>query len=204
MVEEIKENISYLAERSESIRRYSRKLRDAIKKIENIFGERTRCRICHKDLEIYANCVIDREKAKEIINTFVEHDVIFSKYADALDDEHKRYAFHKFVPCIEINAHIRDTEPFFVENDKKYYLAFRNCELAYEVYDENEEMVEWGYITILNVDAIKALVKSQRLIKFLSYVAEKLRTEENELKEVSEIAEKIAQVVRPHREWGGE
>jgi hypothetical protein len=42
---------------------------------------------------------------------------------------------------------------------------------------------------------IKALVKSQRLIKFLSYVAEKLRTEENELKELSEIAEKIAQVV---------
>jgi len=186
------EIIDYLAERSENIRRYSRKLRDAIKRIENIFGERTRCRICRKDLEVYANCVVDREKAKEIINTFVEHDVIFSKYADALDDEHKRYAFHKFIPCIEI-PNIRDTEPFFIENNKKYYLAFRSYELVYEVYDDGE-MVEWGYITILDTDAIKALIKSQRLMKFLNYVAEKLRSEENELRELSEIAEKIAQV----------
>jgi hypothetical protein len=203
MVETITEIMKYLIERSESISRYSDKLREALERIESQFGEKRRCRICgiyttsEKDQLIYANAVIDTNKpnAKAIVNKMIPHDELFSKYADILDDANKSYAFHKFVPSIDVDIDIKDTEPFFTIDDKKYYLAFRDhnlvCIIEREEEIENTESVH--YISSISREALKALVKSGRLIKFLNYVAEELKKKEQEFKEISEMAEKMAQ-----------
>jgi len=202
---EITEIMKYLIERSQSISRYSDKLRDALEKIESQFGEKRRCRVCgiyttsEKDQLVYANIVIDTNKpnAKAIVNKMIPHNELFSKYADILDDANKPYAFHKFTPSIDIDIDIKDTEPFFIIDDKKYYLAFRDHNLVALI--EREEEIENSeyvyYISSISREALKTLVKSGRLIKFLNYVAEELKKKEAEFKEVTEIAEKMAQAV---------
>ena len=195
--------MKYLIERSESISRYSDKLREALERIENQFGEKRRCRICgiyttsEKDQLVYANIVIDTNKpnAKAIVNKMIPHDELFSKYADILDDANKPYAFHKFTSSIDVDIDIKDTEPFFTIDDKYYYLAFRDHNLValIEREEEIENTESVHYISSISREALKALIKSQRLIKFLAYVADELRKKEAEFKEVAEVAEKMAQ-----------
>jgi hypothetical protein len=205
MEAEMLEVIRYIQERSENLRRYSRKLREAISIIESQFGERNRCRVCRlctrvegEKRLVYANAAISGlkvfdPKAQPLVNKFVEHDELFSeKYLDILEYKYRKP--HKFVPCVDVDIDVDDTEPFYVnEYGQKYFLAFRNSELVCIVDEWNgERHKDYKALSDLGRDALKDLIKSKRLIKFLEYVAEELRKREQDFREVSEIAEKMA------------
>ena len=200
---EMMEVIKYLEERSENLRRYSRKLREAIGVIEKQFGKRNRCRICGLETKVdgekrlvYANAVIPRLddlRKYQLLNEFVEHDILFSKYLDVLEDKYREKP-HKFIPCIDVGIDLDDEEPFHVDENegKRYFLAFRGGELMCMILDECYECEEYWKLSELRKNALKDLVKSGRLVKFLQYVAERLKEAEQDFREVSEIAEKMA------------
>lgn len=200
---EMVEIMKYIQERSENLRRYTKKLREAIAVIEKVFGERNRCRICglYTWLEgekrlVYANAAIagskmSDPKAKPLINSSVEHDELFSeKYLDILECKKP----HKFIPCVDVDIDVDDVEPFYInEDEQKYFLAFKDHELICVIVDEwdGDRHEEYKKLSNLGRDALKDLIKSKRLIKFLEYVAEELRKREQDFREVSEIAEKM-------------
>jgi hypothetical protein len=57
---------------------------------------------------------------------------------------------------------------------------------------DGERHEECKKLSNLGRDALRDLIKSKRLIKFLEYVAEELKREEQDFREVSEAAEKMA------------
>jgi hypothetical protein len=201
---EMVEIMKYLQERSENLRRYSRKLREAVSVIEKQFGERNKCRICrlYTWLEgekrlVYANAAIagskmSDPKAQQLVNKSVEHDELFTeKYLDILECKKP----HKFIPCVDVDIDVDDVEPFYInEDEQKYFLAFRDHELICVIVDEydGERHEECKKLSNLGRDALRDLIKSKRLIKFLEYVAEELKREEQDFREVSEAAEKMA------------
>jgi len=197
--------IKYLQERSENLKRYSKKLREAVSIIEKQFGKRSKCRVCGLDVRVagekrlvYANTAISGlkmsdPKVQPLVNSFVEHDELFSeKYLDVLEDKYKK--LHKFIPCVEVDIDVDDVEPFHVdEYEQKYFLAFRDHELICVVVDwDGERHKDYKALSDLDRNKLKDLVKSGRLIKFLQHVVERLKEQEQDFKEVSEIAEKMA------------
>jgi hypothetical protein len=201
---EMLEIMKYLQERAKNLRRYSNKLREAISIIERQFGQKDICRVCRLRTKaqgekrlVYTTAAISGlkmsdPKAQAIINSFVEHDELFSeKYLDILECKKP----HKFIPCIDVDIDVDDVEPFYInEDEQKYFLAFRDHELICVIVDEydGDRHEEYKKLSNLGRDSLKDLVKSRRLIKFLQYVAERLREQEQDFKEVSEVAEKMA------------
>jgi hypothetical protein len=166
---ELAEVIQYIAEREENLSRYSDKLRQNLVRISNLFGSKMECRICGE-----------------------EH------VAPGARD-------HDFVPKIYVSLDIIDTEPFLVEEDEEgrdsYYLQLWESKLRIRMkrlYSDGEERFwDWRYFDDASRFVLKQLVKSGRLPKFLSYVAQVLQEKGQEYGEAAEVAAKMADAVNP-------
>jgi hypothetical protein len=167
--------LGYIQEREETLSRYSDKLRQSIVKISDVFGSKVLCRYCGW----YVN----------------QHPT------------HKTGTGEIFcgtpTPKIEVSIDIVDDKHFMEEEQGeyspniKYYLALIKHRLGYiETYDNDRFTSKTlAYFSDAPRKLLKALVKSGRLIPFLQKVADVLAEKGEEYREVSEVAEKLAQAI---------
>jgi hypothetical protein len=201
-LENLKEVIKYIEEREENLNKYSDKLRENLLKIVNLFGDSNYCRICGNKQKIYfENIALISEKVKEKFKgeVYIPHDIVFAD-PELLSEDYKKYAKHKFTPFIQVSIDIKDVEPFReiekeYEGKYLYYLAFSDHKLVIEKFDTSLDSTEIIYFDEASRETLKEIVKTKALVKFLKYVAEQLKQKEEEFKQVSEIAEKLASIV---------
>ncbi|MCR6692757.1 MAG: hypothetical protein MRT15_10220, partial [archaeon YNP-LCB-003-016] len=122
-----------------------------------------------------------------------------SNYSDKLRDSVEAifYYFSRQSRC-PVSIDITDTIPFYHNEkyDLDYYLAFRRHDLVIVIRPSGQE--EWENIEgpgNISREALKALVKSGRLVEFLKIVSQKLEELNKEYGEVSEAAEKMAKAI---------
>jgi transcriptional regulator NrdR family protein len=108
------------------------------------------------------------------------------------------------MPKVFVSIDIEDGVPFYTEEEEyrinEYYLAFHKHKLVIVMKSRGKSEV-WSAEKLVygphevSRECLKALVKSGRLLQFLNSVAGKLETMDEEYKEVSEIAEKMAKAI---------
>ncbi|MHA1723099.1 MAG: hypothetical protein ACTSXW_08490 [Candidatus Baldrarchaeia archaeon] len=172
--EDLIKTLKYIQEREKNLANFSDKLRQAWVTIADIFGKAKYCQICGQPREIHPD----------------KHPVIVEKYG-----------VHDFKPKIEISIDIIDSEPFYSDEESKYYLAIIDHELKISeippVAISKPQIYKFTW-PMWNAPryVLKQLTKSGRLPKFLRHVAKTLEKMEAEYKEVSEIAEKLAKALQ--------
>ena len=168
-MEEVMKILGCIKERKQKLENYTEKLRESIEKIVCMFGPSDECVFCGY---------------KERL-----HPYKFSATGEVCN----------FKPKIDVPIHIIDDKAFYVEvwvgaDRTKYYLAFYNHELKI-AREDSEGVIDYIYLIDLSNDGLKALIKSGRLIKFLKKAADELEKTSQEYKEISEIAEKMANAI---------
>jgi len=209
MSEDIKKIINYISEREANLSRYSDKLRKSVTAVANVFGDADECQVCgfsrlwgdHGKYRIrYSHQVTDTlpEKIQGLKVKVVSSNYKKGRWAEG------EYAFveevenqHKFTPKVEVSIDFQDEISFYqAEDGDTYFLAFKDHQLvANIVFSEYEADVR--ELAEISREALKALVRSGRLIDFLKLAAEKLAEAEQEYKQVAEVAEKLAKAVQP-------
>jgi len=174
---EISEILSYIKLREETLSRYSDKLRQSLAQISQVFGDADYCQRCGKWRGYHGT--------KELRQTWG--------------------ACERFEPQISVSIDVIDDMPFKVEEEQdeyapntKYYLAIIKHRLGYvETYDNDRfRALDLHDFSDAPRELLKALVKSGRLIPFLQKVADILAEKGEEYREVSEVAEKLAQAIQ--------
>ena len=169
--EDIAKVISYIEQKEASLSRYSDKLRQSIDKLVKIFGNKDICRVCG-------------------------HDVVFHPVRKRGTGE---VVCNNFKPKIEVSIDIIDDVPFYEEKDEfvgeiNYYLAFHKHSLLMALRYQDGS-IDYVLFRDASREKLKALVRSGRLIPFLQKVANMLKGKCEEYREVSEIAEKLANAI---------
>jgi hypothetical protein len=173
---EISEILSYIQQREETLSRYSDKLRQSLAQISQVFGDADYCQRCGKWKGHHGT--------KELRQTWG--------------------ACERFEPQISVSIDVIDDMPFKVEEEQdeyalntKYYLAIIKHRLGYVETFDNDRFTPktLAYFSNAPRELLKALVKSGRLIPFLQKVADVLAEKGEEYREVSEVAEKLAQAI---------
>ena len=168
--------LAYIQDREETLSRYSDKLRRSLVKIADVFGRKDLCRLC---------------------GWYV------SKHPTRKTGTGEIYC-ETPIPKIEVSVDIIDDVHFEVEEEgkyspsTKYYLAIIEHMLGYvETYDDDRFRTSYlHYFSEAPRERLKVLVKSGRLIPFLRKVADVLDAKGEEYREVSEVAEKLAQAIQ--------
>ena len=218
----MKQIIDYIQEREKSLARYSDKLRQAVTAIANVFGSKRYCRICNSSFDSYGHAPyfnrythVGAKSPEEAFSKYHPSDVDGFKVVppDYLPGHWKDgnkllitkvpdEDLHEPIPKIEVSINIEDEEAFYYdeETDEAYYLAFStemNHSLVAHIRDvDDPNNYKPRHLKDLKREALKELIKSGRLTAFLSLVAETLKKKDEEYREVSEIAEKMAEAVR--------
>jgi len=171
--EGLKEVLAYISEREGKLSNYSDRLRQAVKRIEDVFGNSKFCQICGTGSSGY------------------------------MPYDHERdHPDHAFLPKIFVSLDIEDAEPFFTDDDENgpfsYLLALSDCDLV--VWKRLKEDTVMPYCAKWEVSEssrkiLKELVRSGRIPKFLRLVAERLEQTGKEYGEVAEVAEKMAAAI---------
>ena len=199
----IKGVLEYIQEREGNLARATEKLRRNVERIANVFGDKKLCQICGKD-KFHGNHFryYDRgyhlgfdempEKVMGYKAKLVTPEFNPSSWGDP---EHRiiyieEHISHKFLPKVYVSIEIRDDEPFFVDDEKEYFLVMGPAGMRVEI-DNNGSKKVVG-VEDISRRAIKALVKSGRISKFLGIVAEKLEKASEEYQDVAEVAERLA------------
>ncbi|MEM3725114.1 MAG: hypothetical protein QW209_06335 [Nitrososphaerota archaeon] len=108
---------------------------------------------------------------------------------------HREDQKHKELQAINVTLDVDDDEPFYVDDfDNKYFLCFYERYLRAKIVTPDGSCI-YDFIEKLPRKALKALIKTRRLIKFLQKVAEELEKANEEYSKVAEIAEKMATAV---------
>ena len=198
--------LEYIQEREGNLARATEKLRRNVERIANVFGSKDCCQICGKYKSNYAHFrYFDRkyhlgyDKVPEKVGGYkaelVSPDYKSSSWGDpekgtVYIEEHE---YHKFVPKIYVSIEVKDSEPFYIDDSdsydtEEYYLIIGRFGMRVEIGD-GERFVD---IKDLSRRAVKALVKSGRITKFLERVVKELEDSGKEYEEVAEVAERLA------------
>ncbi len=200
---DIKNVLEYIQEREVNLTRATEKLRRNVERIANVFGNRHDCQHCawqkngnshfryfdRRDHRGYNEIpeTLSNRKTKLVTPGFDSGRWGNPKENTISFEEHQH---HTFVPKIYISLPIRDDESFFVSGaGEYYYLCFHAGGMKIERNDGDfERYIE---ISDLSRQALKALVKSGRIPKFLQKTAEKLDAAKEEYEDVATLAEKL-------------
>lgn len=199
--------LEYIQEREGNLARATEKLRRNVERIANVFGSKDCCQICGKykshcnhfkyfDRKYHLGYDEVPEKIGGYKTELVSPDYNSSSWGDpekgtVYVEEHE---YHEFVPKIYVSIEVKDSEPFYVDSGdpydsaEEYFLLIGRFGMRVEIGD-GERFVE---IKDLPRRAVKALVKSGRITKFLQKVAQELEDTGNEYQEVAEVAERLA------------
>ncbi|MBW2672651.1 MAG: hypothetical protein JRD89_04435 [Deltaproteobacteria bacterium] len=202
------EVLTYLQEKEESLSRHSNKLRKAVARIFGVFGDDRHCQICGQ----HYNAHFPRWKVHyadfyEYYHANDEQEVRMLAERDGITNidriekvEEAAITDHKFVPKVYVSLSIRDERWFASERDESgeitdYYLAMRKGEMVIEAYDHEWLESTTIYPHNLSRKNLKKLVQSGRIPAFIRLMAERVTAEEREVRELAEIAEKLAKAV---------
>jgi len=220
---ELVEVINYIFEKEKNLSRYSDKLRQSWVRIANVFGSKKECQVCSG----YENAKQHHHYRFRVENKFFSTKEDAFKYAKTIEpnctprvvpenfdpgrwkDPENKIIYvreigdtftHKFKPKIEVSIDIVDEQPFYEDEENKYYLAIIDHELKISeipVAISKPQMYKFTW-PMWNAPRwlLKQLTKSGRLPHFLKYVAQKLEKMESEYREVAEIAEKLAKALQ--------
>jgi len=203
------EVLKFIQEREQNLSRYTDKLRDAVDKFFQVFGDKDVCQICgrfeewHKKYYLPPNGMrVDDPatytKEEYVIMTRKEWE---KDYFGKTHTQQGKEIFiinedvdHTFKPKIEVSIDF-DGEPFFEveEEGKEYKLAIRNHRLVFIVQSGYVEEKYDAYE--ISRQALKEAVRTGAITKFLKQLAEELDKTSKEYEEVSIIAEKLANAV---------
>ena len=194
--------LEYIQEREGNLARATEKLRRNVERIANVFGPKDICQICGKYKSNYAHFrYFDRkyhlgyEEVPEKVGGYKAELVAPDYRGSSWGDPEKgtiyieEHEYHKFVPRIYVSIEVKDSEPFYVDDDvDEYYLIMGRFGMRVEIGD-GERFVD---IKDLSRRAVKSLVKSGRIMKFIQRVAQELEEEGKEYQAVAEVAERLA------------
>jgi len=208
------ETIKYIAQREEELAKYSSKLRKAVAKIFDVFGDSERCQVCDREEHSYNHfkytirneyggfdVTNDDEKVQKMLQSG-KYVLINAKDFDNVWNKDGKLVIlknesHPFKPKIELSLEMVG-KPFYTDEEgHSYGLAIRDHKLIIREFDE---LGEWWYdstdITFkVSRKVLKELVKTKAITEFLKMYIEKLDNTTEEYKAVSEIAEKMASVI---------
>jgi len=205
--------INYIAEREESLSRYSDKLRESVERIANAFGKKSECQICdmseghknhHRYYEGYRHTAFDElpEKLYNMKVQLVDENYRVNFWGDPETRTiyvRENKDFHKFVPKVEVSLDVEGQE--FLDAISQYgkelaKLCIHDHEMMLKSYYEGEEE-HAGYspISVLSRRLLKRIVKEGHITQLLHQTKEALDVATEEYKEVSEIAEKFAKAL---------
>ena len=213
--------IKYIEEREKNLSRYSDKLRFSLDRLFSVFGDKDLCRYCGYGKTVYLNAPGDyqrlpHDEAIVAINKMLnptEENVKWLQQrfegwrkdpkfkASQAKDLFPKIAIHRFTPKIEVSIDLFDEQPFYRDEDleEDAYLAFHDhlLKIVFLPWNAPKDFNLASEYSVWQVGRfyLKQLVKSGRLIKFLEYTAKKLKEYEQEYREVSELAEKLAKAV---------
>lgn len=176
---EVNQVLTYLSSKADALERWSDKLRISLLKLEDVFNDDSRCRICGQR------------------KNYCTHDV--SKQHQALNPES-----HEFQPMLRIKLgtdfELKDERPFLVSQGRygegvEDFLVFEKGEIGIREEDGSAEYAKVYGFGAASREELKAMVKTGRLLAFLQAVGEAVRDREADYKAVSELAEKMAQAI---------
>jgi len=215
---ELKQTLSYLREREEKLSRVSDKLRGAITRIAEMFGDPKACAVCGRRREAPPHGrYYDRHACRSTDELPPNAKVVREdEHRGQWGDPHSNTVYfeevpegqrHKFTPKIYISLPLKDTAWFWRGNEDEESTYVTTATLAFED-GELVAVLESGYganvdttvtkpLSALSREQLKALVRSGRLPAFLAYAAERLREAGEEYGEVAEVAERMAEATRP-------
>jgi hypothetical protein len=191
--------LKYIAEREQSLGKYSDKLRANVQRFFNIFGDPLKCQICgwSREQGHHAKYMSRKDHTFTDIlpenGKIVKHDeygifgnpVTREEYFEEVKDIH----FH--IPQIRVSISMRD-EHFLDEEDHDWW-ALDVCRNGLAIWHGGPS----GMCNAKNAPlyVLKALITSGRLTAFLQDIADKLKDESEEYKEVADTAERMAQAI---------
>lgn len=201
------EVIGYISEREENLSRASKKLYEHIGRIESVFGNPMLCQICNTSR---SNCAHFKYFTRRYHVGFSEKPQMSNGYKAELvssnfDSERwgdpkkkvvyaEEHKYHLFVPKIEVSIEIGDFPAFYRDEhrgmERAYYLHIgKNGLTVIRCTEEAEESID---LTSIPLDAMKALVRGERLITFLQSLANNREKAEEELQKITEVADQLA------------
>jgi len=209
---DLKSVLEYIQEREGDLARATEKLRTNVERIANIFGEKEYCQICGRHVmssihfqycERKTNRVFDGipEQIEGAKIELVSPDFDRGRWGDPERKVHyiEEREHHKFMPKIFVSIEVTDDESFYESEDdegeiEKYFLTTRQHDLEVEVCYRGEVSY---YVKIANLprQALKELVRSERISKFLEKVSKGLEITGKNYEEVAEVAERLATVL---------
>jgi len=130
-----------------------------------------------------------RSEVSKFFNIF--GDKAFCRICQDYENKHN-ITKHQFQPKIEVSIDF-EGEPFYRTYGKVYRLAIRHHQLVIVM---NTEYSEGSYgVYEVQRSTLHALLKSGAITKFFQELAEELKKQSEEYREVSAIAEKLANAV---------
>jgi hypothetical protein len=215
---ELKEIIAYIAEREQSLSNYSDKLRTAVKRIFQQFGDQ--CRVCGESsarhfalLHCYSVEKID-SRTREEERKACEEAMSCHCGSGLSEEERKRIRganvenamrrlgeMHQYRPAIKISIDVQDSVAFRIATIDdmlfEYMLALHDSNLVINRIRVDDEKHAYFSDAVEEYkspsrETLKDLVKSERLISFLRIVKEKIEATSEEYAQVSKLAEKLA------------
>jgi hypothetical protein len=206
--EELSEVLKFIEEREQKLSGYTDKLRQALDKIFQVFGDKDVCQICDFTEEWHRKYYLPPDGIKvDDPKTFTKEEYVImprkeweKDYFGKTHTQEGKEIFiinekadHTFKPKIEVSIDF-DGEPFFKnEEEKEYKLAVRDHKLVFVKYTEFHEEIYDAYE--ISRQALKEAIKTGAITKFLKQLAEELDKTSKEYEEVSIIAEKLANAV---------
>jgi hypothetical protein len=207
--EELSQALKFIEEREQKLSRYTDKLRDAVDKIFQVFGDKDVCQICGRLERLHRKYYLppDGKRVDDPKTYTTDEYVIMSRKEwekDYFGKTHKQGkeifiinedVDHAFKPKIEVSFDF-DGEPFFKveEEGKECKLAIRNHRLVFFVKYTGFHEETYGAHEISR-RTLKEAIQTGAITKFLQELAEELKAKEEEYGEVSSMAEKLANAV---------
>jgi len=167
--ETLLQTLKYIEEREASLGSYSTKLR---RNVQIIFAQLNPklCRVCGAG-------AYRTDSGECVINTVPQG--------------------HTRVPGLGISIDVKDPVSFYeAEDGDTAYLAIRNHEFGVVWVGSDGQESKLVTATELPRTALKALVRSGRIWKFLDGVSQLIDQEAGEYRQASELAEKLAEAVK--------
>jgi len=215
---ELKQTLSYLREREEKLSRVSDKLRGAITRIADLFGDPKACAVCGRRREAPPHGRYYDRHACQSTDELPPNAVVVrpDEHRGQWGDPHSNTVYfeevpeeqrHPFTPKIHISLDLKDEVWFWRSNENDEIICYATATLAFREgelvaimesgHGKNVYIMETKRLYALSREQLKALMRSGRLPAFLAYAAERLKEAGEEYGEVATVAERMAEATRP-------
>jgi len=200
--------LEYIQEREGNLARATEKLRRNVERIANVFGSRDYCQICdgHKRHSMHfryrerknnrgINEIPEQIEGAKVELVSLAFDV--GRWGDPERKIHyvEEHEHHQFVPKIFVSIEVIDVESFYERDDcdgysEEYFIVINRDGMKAEVRCRGDFR---HYVEIENLQrkAVKELVRSGRICKFLARVSKQLEETGKEYQEVAEVSERL-------------